>query len=266
MKKLLVFVILLLVMISPSFAFSFNDLVGMVTGMNDEPEVNLNTPSNNHIYPTDTPLFSWSYTDSEGDKQVAYLIHIDDDYQFSNPMQIGGTDDTTEKRVKLRRGEGQYWARVKVKDRYQWSDWSNIRNFYIDLSPKRCNDGTEFWKCSSNVPFYCDVGLLIEDCSLCGCPINSLCQPSGRCLRLTCRDGTGYSECSKDRPYYCQAGNLIEICSLCGCPKGQECNADGSCSAIVLVTPQEEFKPEFRPLSILERIALFFKGLFGRWT
>ena len=61
--------------------------------------------------------------------------------------------------------------------------------------------------------------------------------------------------------HYCQAGNMIELCSLCGCPNGQTCQADGSCSSTILVTQQQQ---DIKPLSILERIALFFKSLFGR--
>ncbi len=260
MKKLFVFIVLMLFMVSSSFAFSLDDSTGFVAGLNKKPDVNLNTPSENHIYSTNTPLIGWSYNDAEGDEQEAYLIAVASDFQFSDSIYIGGTDDSVEKNVDVRRGEGSYWVRVKVKDKYQWSDWSNVRGFYIDLSPKTCGDGTKFWECSRNVPNYCDQGVLIEDCSQCGCGMNAICQPSGRCLELTCNDGTGYGVCSKNKPEYCQAGNLIEVCSLCGCPKGLSCDSDGSCSAVVLVTQQER---QVRALSILERIALFFKGLFG---
>lgn len=262
MKKLLVFIVLFLFMVSSSFAFSLNDVVGYVTGLNNKPEANLDTPSDNHIYSGDTILVKWTYSDVENDKQEAYLIEISDDFQFSDSRFIGGTDDTKEKNVNLRRGEGEYWIRVRVKDKFSWSDLSNVRSFYLDLSDKTCSDGSEFWKCSNNVPFYCDGGTLIEDCSQCGCGVNSICQPSGRCLELTCRDGTGYSECSKEQPFYCQAGNMIELCSLCGCPKGKSCQADGSCTSAVLVTQQAGLGA--KPLSILERIALFFKGIFGQ--
>ena len=147
---------------------------------------------------------------------------------------------------------------IKVAIKYSYFKL-NVRGFYIDLSEKVCSDGTEYWQCSNNVPFYCDGNFLVEDCLICGCPINQVCQPSGRCLALTCRDGTNYGECSNEKPYYCQAGNMIKICSLCGCPKGQSCQSDGSCGSVVVVTQQ----PGVRPLSILERIALFFKNLFG---
>lgn len=260
MKKLLVFIVLMLFMVSSSFAFSLDDITGFFTGLNNRPEANLNTPSNNHIYSTDSPLIGWSYIDEEGDEQEAYLIAIASDFQFSDAAYTGGTDNTNEKRVNIRKGSGSYWVRVKVKDKYQWSDWSNVREFYIDLDPKTCSDGTKFWECSKNVPEYCDQGILVEDCSRCGCNINSICQPSGRCLELTCNDGTGYGECSKEKPFYCQAGNLIEVCSLCGCGKGLSCERDGRCSSVILVTQEPK---QARALSILERIALFFKGIFG---
>ena len=264
MKKLFVLIVLFFLMISSSFALSLDDVTGMFTSniMNKRPEVNLNTPSNNHIYPSNIILVSWSYSDADGDEQEAYLIEISEDYQFSSPEYIGGTDDTTSKKVKIRKGEGDYYIRVMVKDAYEWSERSNVRGFYVDLSEKKCSDGTDFWKCSDNVPFYCDGGTLIEDCSVCGCDINTLCQPSGRCYKLTCNDGTGYGMCSKNKPSYCQAGNLINICSLCGCPSSQSCQTDGSCGSVILVTGDK--RGTMMPLSLLERIALFFKKVFGQ--
>ena len=65
MKKLLVFIVLFLFMVSSSFAFSLNDITGMLIGMNEIPEVNLNAPSENHIYPSDIIEIKWSYSDFE---------------------------------------------------------------------------------------------------------------------------------------------------------------------------------------------------------
>lgn len=262
MKKLLILTLFLLIMTTSSFAFSLDVISGETIGFNTPPTVNLDSPTDTAVYPTNTPLIKWTYHDADGDTQRAYLIEIDTDYQFSNPILIGGTDATTSKKVRLTRGEGMYYARVKVMDDYSWSKLSNVRGFYIDLSEKACSDGTKFWECSTNPPFYCDGSTLTEDCTRCGCSVNALCEPSGKCLTLTCRDGTRYGECSKGQPYYCQAGNPIEICSLCGCPKGQTCQSDGSCTAIIVVKAEE--KPEtVSPLSILERIALFFKGFLS---
>jgi hypothetical protein len=259
MKKLFIFITLFLLMVSFSLALSVEDITGALVSFNAKPEINLDTPSNNHVYSTDSILISWTYTDE--DPQEAYLIEISQDYQFSSPMYIGGTDKTNSKNIKVRQGEGTYWVRVKVKDAYTWSKSSDVRSFVIDLSPKKCSDNTKFWECSNDIPNYCDQGILKEDCSLCGCPLNSICQPSGRCFKLTCSDRTGYSECSRNQPNYCQAGNLVELCSLCGCPSGQSCQVDGSCSSAVFVTPPPI---EAKSLSLLERIAIFFKGLFGQ--
>jgi beta propeller repeat protein len=45
-----------------------------------------------------------------------------------------------------------------------------------------CSDGTEYGKCSSNKPKYCQNGTLIDKCNLCGCPSNNTCQKNESCI------------------------------------------------------------------------------------
>ena len=54
------------------------------------------------------------------------------------------------------------------------------------LSPtgtaQSCSDGTLFGYCSTNLPYYCDNGVLIQDCSTCGCSSGYVCQQDGSCV------------------------------------------------------------------------------------
>jgi hypothetical protein len=81
-------------------------------------------------------------------------------------------------------------------------------------------------------PKYCENGNLINKCSICGCPANTVCQDE-ICIQQEqkCSDGTLYGRCSTDKPKYCDNGNLIDKCNLCGCLLGQnKCLGNGSCS------------------------------------
>ena len=54
---------------------------------------------------------------------------------------------------------------------------------YVFDDPK-CLDSTYFSQCSSNKPFYCSEGTLIENCSLCSCPTDSTCLENNKCSKL----------------------------------------------------------------------------------
>jgi hypothetical protein len=47
---------------------------------------------------------------------------------------------------------------------------------------QKCSDGTLYSQCSSNKPFYCDNGNLINKCSTCGCLSDAICQ-DGVCIQ-----------------------------------------------------------------------------------
>ncbi|MEA1925540.1 MAG: right-handed parallel beta-helix repeat-containing protein [Candidatus Altiarchaeota archaeon] len=98
-----------------------------------------------------------------------------------------------------------------------------------------CSDRTLYGECSVNKPKYCGNGILIDNCSECGCALGYECNvTSGFCYALLrCSDGTPYNVCSANKPKYCDKGELVGNCVECGCPSGYECNtASNLCYAI----------------------------------
>ena len=64
----------------------------------------------------------------------------------------------------------------------------------LDLSVNislTCGDGTEYGKCSSNKPKYCDDGVLVDNCQKCGCPSGSECRADGKCYPSSPPSGGG---------------------------------------------------------------------------
>jgi len=148
-----------------------------------------------------------------------------------------------------------------------------------DCPTSICSDGTEYGKCSSTKPRYCSKSstgsyILTDNCSLCECPSNGVCQNEGSCLICTdqydpvcsadgktysndcyaqnanvaiacegtcpcetkkCSDGTEYGKCSKTQPLLCNENKLTNKCSTCGCPAGEICQSDSSCKKEVVV-------------------------------
>lgn len=267
MKKAYLSVVLTLLMVCSVSAFSFQDvlagsLADMVTGrssvMNSLPDTNLNVPTHSQVVSGTKIKVVWSYFDDDGDRQQAYLIQFSPgDYSFDMPINLGGIGDENSDVVDVRKG-GHYYVRVKTKDSYGWGDWSETRRIFVDAESKSCSEGTSYWQCSRTAPAYCDGGVLVDNCIKCGCPANQKCATSGVCVRQTCVDGTEYGFCSDKKPKNCMNGQLTEICSLCGCPEGKTCLPDGTCA---LKDVQVLEKGE--SASILERVAGFFKGLFG---
>jgi len=51
----------------------------------------------------------------------------------------------------------------------------------LTLQASTCSDGTAYSECSTNKPYYCDAGTLVQACSTCGCSSNSRCQDDGTC-------------------------------------------------------------------------------------
>ncbi len=98
---------------------------------------------------------------------------------------------------------------------------------------QKCSDGTLYNQCSTNKPFYCENGNLIDKCSICGCPANTVCQDGNCVVQQRCSDGTLYGQCSTNKPKYCDNGNLIDKCATCNCPSNQACQTDGSCKTAI---------------------------------
>ncbi len=94
---------------------------------------------------------------------------------------------------------------------------------YVRNVTLNCSDGTTKAACSVIKPKYCtDVGILIDDPKICGCPSNAYFEPTMlSCVYIKCTDETTVGTCSQTRPYYCSSdGVLVEKSSSCGCPQG----------------------------------------------
>ena len=269
MKKLSILVLVIL-SISYVTAFSFDDLFNLelnsfITGKsvdNRDPSVTLSRPVNTQVV-NNPVVFKWRYFDAEDDKMEFYILQIDDDRRFFSPQNFQGVGVDH----KLTLEEGLYYWRVKVVNKYGES-LSKVWEFYVDPKVKVCEDGTPYFECSSNEPFYCAAGMLRQECQRCGCDGSASCQPDGVCFEFKCTDGTPYGECSLNKPLYCQNGKIREVCNLCGCENGLECNGDGSCEVVVneepFLLPMENTDVAPR-LTFLERVARFFRSiLFGR--
>jgi len=85
-----------------------------------------------------------------------------------------------------------------------------------------CSDGTLYGQCSATKPSYCSSGVLVNNASVCGCPIGYNISGNNCVIISTgnCSDGTGYGLCSASKPSYCNNGNLFDNASVCGCPSG----------------------------------------------
>jgi len=113
----------------------------------------------------------------------------------------------------------------------------------LNIIVTTCNDGTAYGQCSSTKPKMCVNGVLVDNCSACGCSSEGqLCNAtSGLCYFQTCSDGTAYGQCSSTKPKMCVNGVLTDNCSVCGCSAGQSCQSNGLCIPVsgysVFVSP-----------------------------
>lgn len=265
MKKIAILLISIVIFSSLVSGFSFADvfsgtLFDFISGntvVNKGPVTTLNAPSDSQVVAGKIVKFDWSYNDVENDEQQQYILQIDDEYGFFSAFTYYGLTETVRK-IEIPTGEGMYYWRVKSYDGTSWGKWSVSNSFYLDKSEKTCSDGTSFWKCANTKPFYCDAGRLVDKCSKCGCPANQICSGSDVCIVQTCGDNTLYGACSDSQPKYCRDGMLVNACNFCGCPNGSECKADGSCVSTIVMVEEIESR-----VSLLERIAEFFKSLLG---
>lgn len=120
-----------------------------------------------------------------------------------------------------------------------------------------CSDGTQYGKCSSNLPNYCYGGKIVEKCKLCGCGENQECnkatnkcvpktQSSDLCKLTTCDDR---NPCTSDS---CNNGvcsrELVANGTSCGhgqiCQNGY-CTIDpaSSCERVNFYRPLNQNEP-----------------------
>ena len=52
----------------------------------------------------------------------------------------------------------------------------------------QCSDGTPSGQCSTNRPLYCNNGILVNNCELCGCPAGKTCKNDGSCGEVTLKN------------------------------------------------------------------------------
>jgi hypothetical protein len=104
-----------------------------------------------------------------------------------------------------------------------------------------CSDGTLYGRCSSNKPKYCAEGILIDNCSFCGCSVGFTC--SGN----TCTQGQTSPNCTEGLTKACGenkgacrqgaqrcAGGVWGQCTGAIGPKNETCNGlDDDCDGVV---------------------------------
>ncbi len=120
---------------------------------------------------------------------------------------------------------------------------------------EQCYDDTLNYQCSSNKPEYCFHGILVNNCSFCGCNEGMICQHN-ICIDAPipgqCSDKTLNGQCSSNKPYYCNNGKLIEDCFKCGCKNGYYCKEFERGYPTPL--GEKEFKWAYKPLGSCVKI------------
>jgi len=102
-----------------------------------------------------------------------------------------------------------------------------------------CRDGTEYGECSLEKPKFCDNGILIGNCSLCGCPSSIFydCQDNGNCNKKiyqypNCRGITCNGFCYNSRfEMDCIENSFVEADSFI--PEIRPCRDDSDCKSYV---------------------------------
>ncbi|MEW6063413.1 MAG: hypothetical protein AB1571_03555 [Nanoarchaeota archaeon] len=225
-------------------------LIYVSTAANNVPSVVPFEPKDTSIIHEQLQRFSWNFYDSDNDKQVAYEIAVADNYPFYNAITKLKTSSNTSTTLALDGAKTYYWH-VRAYDGKDWSKWSEVQTFTLQLSLRTCKDGTLFFKCNSKSQ-YCDSGFLIDDCDKCGCPEGYECL-NKKCIEEKCPDGTPYKKCNTDLKY-CHSGNLIDNCQVCGCPDSLICSSDNTCI---------EQKIEMRERTLFQIIIDFLKRMFS---
>ena len=153
----LAIILILLLSCSAVFAFSLNDLFNFelgsfITGKsvdNRNPSVTLSRPVDTQVV-NNPVVFKWRYFDAEDDKMDFFILQIDDDHRFFSPKNYKGVGIEFKQTL----DEGTYYWRIKVVNKYGES-FSNVWKFYVDPQMKVCDDGTPYFECSLEKPFYC---------------------------------------------------------------------------------------------------------------
>ncbi|MBL7100731.1 MAG: hypothetical protein ISS23_02125 [Nanoarchaeota archaeon] len=73
---------------------------------------------------------------------------------------------------------------------------------------ERCSDNTPYGQCSTTKPKYCDSGVLVDNCQLCGCPADQSCEVNGSCLEQC--ESHDYFACYYGDVYWYDSCNIRE--------------------------------------------------------
>jgi hypothetical protein len=106
--------------------------------MNSLPTASLVAPDNNATGASITPVLDWAYSDNENDPQAKYWVLLDNDSDFSSPMENTGEveSDNTHHYVTVTLSYStKYYWKVKVYDGYEWSGWYGVWNFTTGTEP-----------------------------------------------------------------------------------------------------------------------------------
>lgn len=224
-KRGIILILIIFLILAIIFAL---DPSNMTTGKivkNSQPKTVLLRPSIDEVINQNPYTFKWKFYDSDvGDVQTAFEIQIADNNQLSNAIIKSSITSMEQIGIKLPKGGITYYWRVRTKDAYTWSKWSEIQEFTVDTS-KQCMDGTKFGECNYNKK-YCDEGYLRENCLVCGCKEDKSCNEiSQSCEIISCLDGTKEGTCNIDHKF-CSNKILIDNCKKCGCSLGYICESD----------------------------------------
>lgn len=105
----------------------------------DEPPTapTIDEPDQNEVVTDQTPNIDWTTHDPDGDPQQHYQIQVDDQSNFSSPLDSGKTASSTTNHTMgttLTRGT-TYYARVRTWHNGVVSPWSSTRTFKIAALP-----------------------------------------------------------------------------------------------------------------------------------
>ncbi|UCG68184.1 MAG: hypothetical protein JSV09_10200 [Thermoplasmata archaeon] len=106
----------------------------------------LTAPQNDTYTADNTPIFRWTFSDSEGDLQTGYTVQLDDDPSFVVIDYTSGivTSINPWWNPSFPIADGLWYWRARVKDSYDlWSDYSDYWVIKIDTTPPSIDDITE---------------------------------------------------------------------------------------------------------------------------
>src|SRR3989344_5233196 len=179
MKKLLVIITILLIASSPVWAFSIRDILNDFRGifLNDKITGTAVTCTNGQLKCGTSTECSGSICvmQCQSSKWVKYQYCS---YQCSNGQcttstgtstGISGTTSGTGTTDTSSTGTTSTGTTEPT------SPTAPVTEPTTPMTPQTCSDGTLSAKCSTNKPYFCDNGNLIQNCNTCGCPTEKEC-------------------------------------------------------------------------------------------